>query len=665
LPGRETSGHITGVMRRVVRSVPPHLPFLAAPRSCCLGLVIGLTLGCAADEEPPYGGPSAITGAGSLTDALPTSGDASSAGTLPDPETDGDSGGQGSSGSTGGEGTSATTSGGSGPGTTSGGDPSTTGTGGDPSTSSTGGDPSTSGGSTTGGTSGDPSTTGSSTSDGSGGSTTGEPPPPPPPPPTDGTYARGIVLGAVEATQGVAIALGEGTQTIAAASRNARLVRDRELLIRAGWSIQSGFTARPIEGRLILEVPGRGTEVLSDVRTPSGSPNFSSYNGTFRWAVPAELVQPGTTYRVALYEQDDALAGTPEPNPPPAQPATGAADLGIPVEPMELEIVFVPVRYTYNGNDRTPNLSAANIETLRQDIYENNPVSAVNVSVRSTPVTWSQSPNLSNILQAIGNARDSDSPADNVYYEGLIDVGCFALNGTTCSNSGGTTGIGYVAQGATRNQAGSRASVSVFYNVGSTAGTVTHELGHNQGLNHVGCGGAAGADPNYPYSGGRIGVQGWVVGTTELIPSSYTDYMSYCNDSWVSDWTWEKTANYVRTLTSWGNTRDPSVGLVLQGIVAPDGSEQWVVTKGAVEPWQVTSGQRVQLRDGGRVIAELAVAESELSEEGYRVLTAALPPTLRSEADVLALEGITRVEGTRTRAVRVHGFGSTAVRLRD
>ena len=81
-----------------------------------------------------------------------------------------------------------------------------------------------------------------------------------------------------------------------------------------------------------------------------------------------------------------------------------------------------------------------------------------------------------------------------------------------------------------------------------------HEVGHNVGRGHPSQGNACGhsaSDPGYPYTGAAIGngsMWGFDVGDVglngSLVPrvypnSSWRDMMSYCNNQWISDYTYE------------------------------------------------------------------------------------------------------------------------------
>ncbi len=386
-----------------------------------------------------------------------------------------------------------------------------------------------------------------------------------------------------------------------------------------------------------------GTHSFEHVRTVSGSPNASSYDGTFRWAIPAADIKPGMSYSVRFEE----VSGPGVSDPGASFPASGVTDLGVPNAAMELEVVLVPVRWMAQGEDRTPNLTASVVSTIEEEIYAKNPVSAVNISVRPQPMVYTGGIYLDTILSQLSNLRSQDNPAANVYYEGLVDFGCFAIYNGQCSNYGGTTGLGYVA-GTSNYSANQRASISVFYQSESSAETLTHELGHNQGLNHAPCGGVSGADPSYPYSGAIIGSQGHRLGTTELYsPSAAYDYMAYCDPAWVSDWTWEKTADRIDYLTSNADALSPfsieGTGWVLQGLIAADGRESWAVVRGTVPDAEADEYLSVRFQYAGETWAEAPAAEGWLSDDTTRVIMTELPEAVL-ELGMASVDAVQLVE---------------------
>lgn len=94
------------------------------------------------------------------------------------------------------------------------------------------------------------------------------------------------------------------------------------------------------------------------------------------------------------------------------------------------------------------------------------------------------------------------------------------------------TGLGYIG--------GFRVSVGE-----PNGATLAHELGHNFGLHHAPCGGAASPDRGYPYDDGSIGAWGYDFQANQLVdPAVYRDVMGYCYPTWVSDYHFSKAMRY-------------------------------------------------------------------------------------------------------------------------
>jgi hypothetical protein len=96
----------------------------------------------------------------------------------------------------------------------------------------------------------------------------------------------------------------------------------------------------------------------------------------------------------------------------------------------------------------------------------------------------------------------------------------------------GTAGVGWV--GVIRASVGLADAPSIGINGQDLA---AHEIGHNLGRRHSPCGVAG--DPSYPYPGGLIGNFGFNLSTFQVIPDTNTDVMGYCDNVWISDYTYE------------------------------------------------------------------------------------------------------------------------------
>ena len=91
----------------------------------------------------------------------------------------------------------------------------------------------------------------------------------------------------------------------------------------------------------------------------------------------------------------------------------------------------------------------------------------------------------------------------------------------------GVAGIGYVG-----------GKTAIGWDKNGADQVAAHEWGHNWGRSHAPCGNPPGPDANYPYAGGAIGVYGLDVAAHALKPPTFTDLMGYCNNEWISDYTY-------------------------------------------------------------------------------------------------------------------------------
>jgi hypothetical protein len=173
----------------------------------------------------------------------------------------------------------------------------------------------------------------------------------------------------------------------------------------------------------------------------------------------------------------------------------------------------------------------------------------------------------------------------------------------------GVAGYGYVP---------GRAAVGWDY-LPSGDAVAVHEWGHNFSRPHTPC--SVSGDDAYPYAGGLIGMYGWNSASNTLVAPTATDVMGYCNNQWISDWTWTKVLEYraasgVRAAAMGaGSSTDGLLvwGRVIDGRVVLEPSFRVLAP---VTP--VTSGgsHRVELLDAaGGTLLQLAVNAERVDHE--------------------------------------------------
>jgi len=156
------------------------------------------------------------------------------------------------------------------------------------------------------------------------------------------------------------------------------------------------------------------------------------------------------------------------------------------------------------------------------------PLAAYDADVRATPLSTdapavdaSSSSTWTQILNELWAARTSDGSSR--YYYGVLKP----------SYSSGIAGIGYVGL-----------PVAIGWDKPGADQVAAHEWGHNWNRQHAPCGSAGKPDPNYPYPNGTIGVYGFDVGAQSIKPPTYADLMGYCNNEWISDYTYTGVMNF-------------------------------------------------------------------------------------------------------------------------
>jgi hypothetical protein len=385
------------------------------------------------------------------------------------------------------------------------------------------------------------------------------------------------------------------------------LVANRPGLLRVVGAA-SAFNALTPSAKVSVRVPGQAAKVFVIPSPGQGVPTSPDLRAwpSITWDVmlPASLIQPGARVAVILD--------------PGGQNVT-VPDWMIPCTPVpDLDLRFVPI--VLAGG--TPTVGPSAVQSAVQEITRLYPLAEVTAAV-GRPFTPSVSDlftvaNINRVLVDLESKRIADV-ALRTYYQGIWQQGIDCLY----------AGLGFIASPANTS---SRSSVACLGQYSASA----HELGHNLGLQHAPCGSASNPDPDFPYSGGLIGL-GQPVDTTGpgLVYADpgnpcYHDIMGYCGAFWISDYNYTKVFKALTQTTS-GAGSGASACLLVSGFQSGRGgpAPRWNLRPAFDVTTQPSApapaGARIDLMNGDSVVASQTVALSDAEATGLATFVAAIP----------------------------------------
>jgi hypothetical protein len=343
------------------------------------------------------------------------------------------------------------------------------------------------------------------------------------------TLAVGISITSIAIYQAGKIPLMENDQQLPAADRRADVIQGKPARVRVFVQLEGGWANRTVSARLLL-TNGELTPSYFSKRNVAQGSTENSFATTFNFDVKGEDITATTRYAVEIVECDGTPAGTVGKA---RFPAADNVEL-VTRETGLLKVRFIPL----NANGRVAASDAARLDLYKNYLAAMYPASNVeytlggplNIARTISP----QGDGWGEALDQISELHESDNAAADVYYYGL-----FQPSDTINQFCGGgcVAGIGYVT-GSNNNARHQRASLGLSYGNAGSARTLAHEVGHNHGRPHSPCGGASGAVTDFPHAGATIGWWGFEGPEKLHDPGTATDIMGYCNNQWVSDYTY-------------------------------------------------------------------------------------------------------------------------------
>ncbi|NNK44823.1 MAG: hypothetical protein HKP46_19490 [Myxococcales bacterium] len=365
-----------------------------------------------------------------------------------------------------------------------------------------------------------------------------------PPPSCDSMTApplsvRALRISDVTLNQAVSVPLVDNSAPVNA--RQAPVVADREGIVRVFVEPQPAWQARDVTARLRLG------ETVTEARVRVTDASITTaLDSTINFTLAPGELDESTDFAVELLELDPC--GTYAGDVDDARyPVSSTESLGVQAAPGQFRIVIVPVRYLADGSNRTPTADAETVARFTERMYGMFPLTDLDVSIREAPLDFENAieadgQGWSELLNECLALRANDGAARNTYYYCAVRPSDDPVD--FCAR-GCVAGLGPVPGAA---DTFNRAAIGLLYENG--VDTFVHEIGHTLGLSHAPCGGVSGADPEFPYSSGGIGVPGFDIAGQRLFDTQHRDVMGYCGPVWISDYNYALLYDRLATVTA-------------------------------------------------------------------------------------------------------------------
>lgn len=315
---------------------------------------------------------------------------------------------------------------------------------------------------------------------------------------------RRVDMAAVQSEQSSAIQLAGHDWLQAVVKSNPYLVPWRESVLRLHLVSNDAAVSVP-EVSVHAELTTGSTDL--QVEAPATLPaerEHQQLTSSYRVSVPASVMQPGLRLQVNIAGQQPLVI----------EPAFAKVN--------SIDLVLVPLQLGETVTTLPSN------ELVERSLMTTWPLAQVNIT-RREPFQLAEnasSNTTSTMIREVNDLRIAEG-GQGYYY-------------------------GYFQSSINTDEWGGRGYMPGFTSVGllphgQVDMTLSHELGHNFGIQHAPCGSAEGTDPHFPYEQGGIGSWGVPLSFQQLLsPERYNDVMGYCGNRHVSDYNFEKVQDYLQ-----------------------------------------------------------------------------------------------------------------------
>jgi hypothetical protein len=389
----------------------------------------------------------------------------------------------------------------------------------------------------------------------------------------------------------------EVTQAIQDLNNSVDLVAGKRTFVRVHVSsptARSGITAS-LTGQLRL--PGLPTPIpLGPTLTPINPggtitvkpfPDRGQLNDSFLFELPAGWRNaPGTLDLVARVDPANTVFDPSLANNRRTQSVTLLGS-----QTMRLRIFNV--RYSYGGVNRLA--ASSHLDALESWLRRAYPISTLVASRKTYVYPNAGLPNVDTLNSNLSLVRLFEilfgGVSRRTFYYGMVDDSGDFMRGKAAGIPGwvssGPTGpgtFGWDTDGSYGDWYGG------------------HEIGHSAGRSHANFCGAGGGGA-YPYTGGRISpsltgntaIYGFDISTRAIYGPSWNDVMTYCNNQWVSDFTYEGIRSRLNTVNTSALAAAPQQGSYL----LVSGRVSLADDTGALEVVNVLAGATEYVEEGG------------------------------------------------------------------